>query len=136
MVAYSFKVQFEEPIATLAKRQTVRGIRRRHARVGEPMQLYCGMRTRHCRKILSADPICSAVLPIRIDLNVRHPQVIEAIKIEGNWLTDSEIEDFATADGFGSSLADGFARRRMGEFWAKDYDWNGFMGVLIRWEPQ
>lgn len=136
MVAYSFKPQFEEPIATLAKRQTVRGHRRRHARVGEPMQLYCGMRTRHCRKILTPDPVCTALLTIRIDLDKRHPEMIVAMQIDGGWLSDAEIEDFAVADGFGSGLADGFARRRMGEFWIEEHDWNGFMGALIRWEPQ
>lgn len=136
MVAYSFKAQFEEPIATRVKRQTVRGGRRRHARAGELMQLYCGMRTRHCRKILTPDPLCIDVRPIRIDLDSRHPELIQAIQIDGGWLSDAEIEDFAVADGFGSGLADGFARRRMGQFWIADYDWNGFMGAFIQWEPQ
>ena len=57
MVAYSFKSQFEEPIVAREKRQTVRGFRKRHARPGEPIQLYVGMRTRNCRKILTPDPI-------------------------------------------------------------------------------
>lgn len=136
MVAYSFKAQFEEPIATFAKRQTVRGLRRRHARVGEAMQLYCAMRTRHCRKILTPDPVCIAVLPIQIDLDTRHPAVITAIAIDGRQLSEAEIEQFAVADGFDGGLADGFARRRMGAFWAQNHDWNGFMGALIQWEPQ
>lgn len=136
MVAYSFKAQFVEPIATLAKRQAVRGERKRHARVGEPAQLYAAMRTRYCWKILTPDPICVEVQPVRIHLNSRAPELIESIHIDGHRLSDDEIEAFAVADGFGGALAEGFARRRMGEFWLKEHDWNGFIGLLIRWEPQ
>lgn len=136
MVAYSFKAQFAEPIVTLAKRQTVRGVRKRHARPGEALQLYTGMRTRGCRKLLDRDPVCIDVRPIVIDLDVRHPHVIKAIRLDGIDLSDDEIEAFAVADGFGSGLVDGYARGLMGDFWAKTHDWNGFLGVVIRWEPQ
>ena len=62
--------------------------------------------------------------------------MIQAIEIEGVALSDTAIEAFARHDGFGSELADGFARRRMGEFWCKTYDWNAFHGVVISWEPR
>lgn len=136
MVAYSFKPQFVEPIATLTKRQTVRSERKRHARPGEPIQLYTAMRTRHCRKILSADPICLDVRPIRIHLDSLNPHLISSIHINEIPLDDAEIEAFAVADGFNGALAHGFARRRMGEFWLQNHDWNGFVGVVIRWEPR
>lgn len=51
MVAYSFKRRFAEPILAGAKRQTIRADRRRHARPGEELQLYTGMRTKSCRLI-------------------------------------------------------------------------------------
>ncbi len=59
MVAYSFKQRFLDPIVSGTKTQTIRGNgKRRHARVGDSLQLYCGMRTKACMKII-ADPICT-----------------------------------------------------------------------------
>jgi len=135
MVAYNFKPQFEEDIATLKKRQTVRSERARHARPGEAMQLYTGMRTRACRKILNPAPICIDVQPIRIHLDSRNPLLIHSIAINEVPLDDDEIEQFAVADGFGGALVTGFARQRMGEFWLRHHEWNGFLGVVIRWDP-
>jgi hypothetical protein len=46
MVAYSFAPQFIDTIRSGTKCQTIRPIgKRRHARTGEPVQLYTGMRT-------------------------------------------------------------------------------------------
>ena len=60
MVAYGFKPFFEPQIIAGLKPQTVRGDRRRHAHPGDYLQLYVGMRTRHCRKIIS-DRRCISV---------------------------------------------------------------------------
>ena len=65
MVAYGFKKYFVPQIEDGSKTHTIRGQRRRHAHVDEPIQLYQGMRTKYCRKII-ADPVCIAVLPIII----------------------------------------------------------------------
>lgn len=135
MVAYSFRPQFAEPIVALQKRQTVRGHRARHARPGEAMQLYTGMRTKQCRKLLAIDPVCLDVREVVIGLNSRHPLLIDAISIDGIAQDDAQIEAFAVADGFGGALAEGFARRRMGEFWVRHHDWSRFHGVVLRWEP-
>ncbi len=136
MVAYSFKACFEEDIACLVKRQTVRSNRKRHARPGEALQLYVSMRTKQCRKILTPDPICIAVRNIDIAIDLMSPQLIQAIEIEGIALNGDEIEAFAIADGFGSKMADGFARRRMGQFWCQNYYWPRFSGVVIGWDPR
>lgn len=136
MVAYSFAPQFIEAVSTLRKRQTVRGLRKRHAVQGEGIQLYTAMRTKFCRKLVTPDPLCLDVRHIRIDLNSGHPALIAGIAIEGVPLSDADIEDFAVADGFGSALADGFARQRMGQFWLRHHEWNAFEGVVIRWEPR
>ena len=136
MVAYSFAPQFVEAVSTLKKRQTVRGLRKRHARPGEPIQLYAGMRTKYCRKLVTPDPVCRDVRHIRIDIDARAHFVITAIAIDGVHLSDDEIEAFAMADGFGGALADGFARQRMGLFWLKHHEWNLFEGVVIRWETR
>lgn len=136
MVAYSFAPQFEEEVATLKKCLTVRGNRKRHARPGEAIQLYAGLRTKFCRKLVDIDPICLDVRPIHMDFGTQHPLLIKAITIDGTSLNDQQIEEFAVADGFGSALASGFARRRMGEYWLGQSPWAGFIGVVIRWEHQ
>lgn len=74
MVAYSFKAQFVEPIRAglglptepqiRPKRQTIRADRKRHARPGEELQLYRGMRTRQC--FLIGRAACTEVTKIRI----------------------------------------------------------------------
>lgn len=68
MVAYSYKARFVEPIRLGLepgpwipgmKRQTIRADRKRHARPGEEIQHYRGMRTRQC--FLIGRAICEAV---------------------------------------------------------------------------
>lgn len=83
MVAYSFRAHFEAPIRAGTKAQTIRADRARHARAGEELQLYTGMRTQHCRLIGRA--ICMAVSPIcinfaqeRIEVGAR--RVIQTLK--------------------------------------------------------
>lgn len=137
MVAYSFAPQFIEPIIARTKRQTVRANRRRHAREGEAIQLYTAMRTKHCRKLITPDPICIGVQPITITLDAQAEQLITGITVGHVALSDVGIERFAERDGF-ASLAKGFARRRMGEFWLKAHAepgarWVEFDGVCIRW---
>ncbi|WP_447727258.1 hypothetical protein [Sphingomonas koreensis] len=132
MVAYSFAPQFVDAVASGAKLQTVRAPRRRHAQAGEPVQLYAGMRTKHCRKLVPVDPTVLDVRHITIRLSDADPSlVIDAIEIEGVPLSDAEIEVFATADGFGTAPS---ARRRMGLFWQKAHPGvEHFEGVVIRW---
>ncbi|MGY0779836.1 S49 family peptidase [Azospirillum argentinense] len=75
MVAYSFRPRFIDPIlAGLEpgpllpgmKRQTIRGASggKRHARPGELVQLYTGMRTRQCRKL--GEGRCVAAEPVTL----------------------------------------------------------------------
>lgn len=130
MVAYSFRTQFEGPIVRREKRQTVRGFRKRHARPGEALQLFTGMRTRQCRKILLPDPTCVEVQEITLAFDAGGG--IVAIELDGRSLSVSEIERFAADDGFG---ADGSAARRMGEFWLREHGGHDFTGVVIRWDP-
>ncbi|MGY6246669.1 hypothetical protein ACXIUS_03840 [Bosea thiooxidans] len=136
MVAYSFNKRFAEPIATghpatgIVKRQTIRAPRKRHVRPGEAMQIYQGMRTKHCRKII-ADQVCVEVRPIELFVAalgyVRFTDTGEAFGIT------TMLDDFARQDGF-LHWAD------MQAFWqaahpeAAGHDLS-FRGVLIRWEP-
>lgn len=86
MPAYSFQRQFAQPIIDGSKGGTIRAPRQRrvgsgdgpradtggHARPGETLYLYTGMRTKQCRKI--AEKTCRAVEPIV--LNFRTDQIM------------------------------------------------------------
>lgn len=137
MVAYSFAPQFVEAVSTLRKRQTVRADRKRHARPGEPIQLYAGMRTKYCRKLVQIDPIVLDVRHISIVLSPSASRIVLGIEINGIPLCGEEIEAFAAADGFDpDDLVDGYSTPRMGAFWLKHHpDVRVFEGVVIRWAP-
>ena len=136
MVAYSFNKRFVEPIATghpatgIVKRQTIRADRQRHARPGELLQIYQGMRTKHCRKIIG-DPVCVAVRPLRLFVSAMgYVQFGDTGEAFG---AAAMLDDFARQDGF-------LHWPDMQAFWqaahppACDMDMT-FTGVLIRWEP-
>ncbi|MEM1289769.1 MAG: hypothetical protein AAGH60_15580 [Pseudomonadota bacterium] len=131
MVAYSFQKRFADDVAHLRKRQTIRAHRKRHARPGEPIQLFTGMRTKHCRKLVSPDPICLSVEPI--DLLIVGPDMGIDVRLpEGSkddWFRAGD--KFAAADGFESE-------GDMVEFWIEHHPGRmEFSGVLIKWEvPQ
>lgn len=131
MVAYSFKAQFEAPIVARTKRQTVRAIRNRNPRVGERIQLYVGMRTKQCCKIIP-DPVCTDWDLVEIVVTRAHPQVIASIRLGDTQLNDREIDRFAAFDGFAGNCP----RQAMGEFWLKEHGPGIFEGVVIRWEDQ
>lgn len=122
MVAYSFKKRFVEPIRTGVKPHTIRAYRRRHARPGEEIQAYCGMRTKWC--FLIARPMCSRVGSIEIDLG-------GLVTIDRSEV----IEDRAELDFF--SIKDGFVSwDDMVTFWRKNHPGvHWFKGVIIFWHP-
>lgn len=132
MVAYSFAPQFREPVALGLKTQTVRAPRKRHARPGEPIQLYTAMRTKYCRKLVDPDPICTSCTEIEIVVTVQHPELIASIKVGDDELSLAEIEFFAIADGFRKTLLS-TARQNMGKFWLQTHGQGRFTGVLIEW---
>ena len=145
MVAYSFKTIFADQVAALRKCQTIRADRRRHARPGEPLQLFTGMRTRQCRKLVTPDPVCIAVRRIEIVTSELIDDYIASIIIDGVPLDSGDIEGFAGEDGFWcDEVGDwrkkytghkGSARWNMGRYWMNDYGIGRFEGVLIKWEP-
>ena len=120
MVAYNFQKQFADAVERGEKRQTIRAPRKdgRHAKVGDNLQLYTGMRTKQCRKL--RDAICHDECPIRIEKDqiwTFQPQELH--------YQPRVLEAYAKADGFDS--------------WETMRDWfeaqHGlpFSGVLIRW---
>lgn len=142
MVAYGFKTYFAPQIEDGSKSHTIRGHRRHHAHIGEPIQLFTGMRTRHCRKIMS-DPVCIAVLPLMTMSSDLIQAGIAYIEVDGTPLHRDEIEAFAISDGFDParlaglaprSLIGATARETMGRFWRSENPGSRFEGVIIRWK--
>lgn len=140
MVAYSYKKRFVAPIRIglgiqvhhepgdahvyRPKLQTIRADRKRHARPGEEIQHYCGMRTKHC--FLIGRSRCMAVETILMKIGANADM---QIRIAGKNLSDRQAEECATNDGFGS-IED------MWLFWREEHkDISRFSGVLIRWVP-
>jgi hypothetical protein len=122
MVAYSFKERFVAPILAGAKRQTIRAERKRHARPGEVLHLYTGMRTKHCRLIGSA--VCADVRSITLlfDLNPEY----EGILLPGFGFPGG-LDGFAASDGFASW-------EYLKAFWQQNHPGiDEFTGVLITW---
>lgn len=117
MVAYNFQARFAPAVEAGTKRQTIRAHRKggRHARMGEPLQLYTGMRTKQCRKL--RDAVCHDVCNILIESTAVwtfHPHEIH-----------TDLDYFARLDGFADW-------REMREWFAGAHGLP-FNGVLIRW---
>lgn len=119
MVAYNFQTCFADAVSNGQKRQTIRALRKdnRHAKPGDRLQLYTGMRTKHCRKLIDPDPICACVETITIHAKgIRH------------------------ADGHACMNPDVVARRDGFADFAEMADWFGkthglpFTGALIQWD--
>lgn len=123
MVAYNFQARFAPMVERGEKRQTIRAVgKRRHAHVGEPVQLYTGMRTKACRKLIEPDPVCVERYDIRLtDLG------LEFWDVRGD-LHFSAMSPrlFANRDGFRDF-------DEMLEFFEGAHGLP-FQGVLIGWE--
>jgi hypothetical protein len=158
MVAYSFQREFVQPIRERVKTLTIRAHRRgrgRHSLPGERMQLYVGMRTRRCEKIIP-DPVCVGLADIRIDLRglagSEHPpkedHALNALAgrvelwVDGKQIVLQAMRDaFALLDGFGDMefRASGQPMppfTAMVTFWMSTHGPALFEGVCIHWEDQ
>lgn len=124
MVAYSFQKQFVGPILDGTKRQTIRADRKRHARPGEELQLYTGMRTRHCKLIAKRRCIDVGTISLDLDAGRIVVKVGESI-LHGHY--PNELDGFARGDGFSSW-------DEMRAFWAKHHPGaTQFQGIIITW---
>lgn len=124
MVAYSFNPRFIEPIRQGLKTQTIRAVgMRRHVRPGQMLQLYSGMRTAHCVKILPDVP-CLEVMQIEILFRLGE---IAGVHVDG--VTVRDLDAFALRDGFADAVD-------MWAFWRDHHPAamnDGFKGVIIEW---
>ena len=121
MVAYSFQRRVAEPILAGTKRQTLRGSRKRHARIGEEVQLYTGMRTKHCRLIARAT--CNRVEPVHLDF-LRPRILVGNLGLE----FPDQLDFFARFDGFQNF-------EEMQAFWHDVHSVALWEGILIGWAP-
>lgn len=122
MVAYNFQTRFSDAIRLGAKMHTIRrNGKRRHARVGESLQLYVGQRTRKCTKLISPDPICDGVYSVEIEITA---ESIDAVRVGG--VAVESVDDFARSDGFDD--ADDMHR-----FWVSFHGEGTFFGSMIEW---
>ena len=123
MAAYNFQKRFVGPIKAGTKTQTIRRIgKRRHARPGEMIQLYTGMRTKSCKKIVP-DVVCLKVSEIEIRINAAG---FHEIQINGRPLLKHEWRRFAKRDGFDSVADFHLCFKTM-------HGIGTFRGVLIQW---
>lgn len=118
MVAINFKKQFVADVESCRKQNTIRAKAR--CKPGDKLQLYYGMRTKVCRKIM--DATCLNVQPIVI-VSAGH------VRLNGFSMNEKDLQAFARADGFANS-AD------MAEFFDREHDGLPFAGYLISWIPE
>lgn len=144
MVAYSFKARFADPILhglgvpagprrISPKRQTVRAIsKKRHARPGEIVQLYTGLRTKQAKKL--GEAVCTRTASIRIQFEDSngpfHDSIGIYIYLDGDLLDEDATCTFARNDGF-LSINDFMM------FWENNHGIEKpFEGIIIYWEPK
>jgi hypothetical protein len=129
MVAYNFIKEFADDVESGKKLCTIRKVgKRRHARVGEQIQLYTGMQTNACR--LLGLGLCDNVTPIHIlpswgEIHLQAPTKIHWLVFD----SDESLNKLAQRDGF-PSLKEFF------DYFEPQVDDKGvFEGLLIGWEP-
>lgn len=117
MVAFNFKPQFCGPVERREKTQTIRQTRR--ANVGDRIQLYTGMRTSSCRKLVADDPVC-----VCVDYVAIRPDSLTVGNVKNH---PRDRDEFARMDGF-KDYAD------MHRWFSETYGDEYFVGYLHRWE--
>lgn len=129
MVAYSFKPSFVPAIRGKIKTQTIRLPRKRHARPGEDLQHYCGMRTRSC--FLIGRATCVGQHDVRLDFAENVVELDSAVVHD----TPEALDAFAVRDGFlPPERLDVTPWAYMRKWWSVTHgDIPVFRGVLIDW---
>ena len=117
MPCINFKKQFAGVVENGLKTQTIRKIRKRPIRIGDTLQLYTGMRTKKCRKLMTA--VAIDIKTIVIDQTI--------VMIDGNQIDSYDVGRLARADGFHSIC-------EFKDFFNSHYGLP-FVGQLINWRP-
>lgn len=125
MPVLNFKSQFVLKIQCREKTHTIRDKRKIPIEVGDKLYLFTGMRTKHCKRILTDPVICTKVEEIEIiaDADIHAPG---AVWIDRQMLDNDEKEQLARRDGF-ENFAD------MIRFWDGRLP---FVGDIIHWKEK
>jgi len=122
MPAFNFKEQFAPDVESGKKRGTIRAFRndgKPHAKVGDTLMLYTGMRTKACRKL--RDATCTKITPVHI----AEWGGFLCLFLDGVLILDDH--EFAKDDGFETS-------KQFYEFFEKTHGLP-FYGSLFEWDP-
>jgi hypothetical protein len=144
-ILLSFKARFVNPLRVglglsewdefppangISKRQTIRAERKdlRRPGVGGLIHLFYGLRTKHARRIASAQAArVTAVRDIEIIFDIDRIRLFGPTETIGTWPT---LCGFARDDGFSDW-------KEMCDFWAKEHPGvNHFKGFITTWEPR
>jgi hypothetical protein len=119
MPILNFKKQFAEDVESGKKRQTIRATRKRPIKAGEKLHLFCGLRTKNCRRLALVE--CLSVSDIYITDVSGQVEII----IDGVFLSETGKEVIAARDGF----------KNLDEMIRFFWDTHGlpFEGQMIRW---
>lgn len=128
MPAYNFLARFARAVETGQKTQTIRPDgKRRHVAVGEKIQLYTGMRSKACRKLIDPDPVCTDVLCLEIErLGRRRVR----LRFTGQGALDMRAKGI---DSMSIAQSDGFKDPLELVEWIEQAYGLPFSGVLIKW---
>lgn len=132
MPALNFQARFAEAVEIGDKTQTIRRPRRdsrAHAKVGDTISLYTGMRSKSCRKLGEGRVVRTQQIVLGDDWSVLvdgrrlHAGSCGCAQCEG---CDDYDNEFAKLDGFDGAV-------EMFE-WFRDTHGLPFEGMLIRWD--
>ena len=116
MASLNFSPQFAPLVERREKTQTIR--RGDRIRPGQRLQLYRGMRTKACRKIVTPDPVC--IDATYVELTAR------GVTLGDKSLFPRDIDEFARLDGFDDYAA-------MWAWFSERYKTTSFTGQVVRW---
>jgi hypothetical protein len=120
MVAHNFQRQFAAMIIAGTKRSTIRpNGKRRHAFIGEQLQLYTGMRTKSCTLLMRVP--CAAAAPVEIHWD---HVIVDGARMEGS----QNLMRLARIDGFADFGA-------MRAWFERQYGLPATQMTQIRWLP-
>lgn len=119
MAILGFKKRFAGKVKSGKKRQTIRAFRKYPIKVGDPLYLYTGLRTKHAKRLRVTTCLSTHLIHIDLSRNV-------IILPNAVFNTTGELNRFARRDGF-SDWAD------MKAFWKETHKGRMFKGTLIRW---
>lgn len=127
MNCFSFQTRFVEPILAGTKDQTIRASRKVPPKIGGPMHLFTGMRTKACKRIAAVT--CTEILKIEISPFYfgGYVQLRAANDLLASLRRESDLLAFARRDGFGSW-------QELCDFWQKRHGALLFRGEVYRWE--